>query len=820
MSYKLSATLSAHSADVRAVASPSNDLILSASRDSTAICWDRTSGSSFTSTHVLKAGDRFVNALTYLPPSKDASQGYVVAGGQDKIINVFDIASGKAEPSYSLIGHSDNVCTLHALADGTVISGSWDKTAKVWKDFQLAYDLKGHAHSVWAVIALDDEQFLTGSADKTIKLWQKESVVRTFEGHQDAVRGLTVVPDIGFASCSNDSEIRVWTLGGDVVYTLTGHTSFIYSLSLLPDGGLVSCGEDRSVRVWRDGECAQTIVVPAVSVWSVSTMPNGDIVAGSSDGIVRVFSIVESRWATAGDLKEYDDAVAKQTLPAQQIGNVKVAELPGMEGLSQPGSHSGQTKMIRNGDKVEAYQWDAQAFTWQQVGEVLRANDDNDEYKGYDHVWDVDIGDGQMLKLPYNESENPYVAAQRFLERNNIPMAHLDAVVRHIEQNSDASRRQHSSGSTEFVDPYTGASRYVGSTSTGPATGSSSFVDPYTGASRYSGAAAPAPLAMSDPYTGASRYSGSPAAPPPVSPPTSPALAPPTGLRSILPAREPRAMNQANVNAMHHKLYEIDEALRNEISASSLAMYPQEIRMIDEAFLFLTQATSGSVPSTPLNAQHLEAITSILDRWPTSQRFPVMDLSRLVIAFSPNTFSSQELRFSFMEALFAGADWGQPWTQPLSKPRETNILLLLRALANAFSGARMVENSDWAKLVRAQILERLHQGRYDVLSSKGRVVLATVLYNVSCTMLRKRFDVGIRGLLLGLIFQVLKTEKQESEAYHRALVALGNVVHAAKEQKAPLDDTQVAELRQAIAVVPAQFSERERPVVAEVNGLL
>ncbi|KZT26608.1 phospholipase A-2-activating protein [Neolentinus lepideus HHB14362 ss-1] len=794
MSYKLSATLSAHSADVRAVASPSNDLILSGSRDSTAICWNRTSGSSFTSTHVLKAGDRFVNALTYLPPSKDASQGFVVAGGQDKIINVFDIASGNPDPKYSLIGHSDNVCALYALANDTIISGSWDKTAKVWKDFQLTYDLKGHVHSVWTVVALDNEQFLTGSADKTIKLWQKESAVRTFEGHQDAVRGLTVIPDIGFASCSNDSEIRVWTLGGDVVYTLTGHTSFIYSLSLLPDGGLVSCGEDRSIRVWRDGECAQTIVVPAVSVWSVSTMPNGDVVSGSSDGVVRVFSIVESRWATPGDIKEYDDAVAKQALPAQQIGNVKVADLPGMEGLSQPGTHSGQTKMIRNGDKVEAYQWDAQAFTWQQVGEVMRANDDDNEYKGYDHVWDVDIGDGQMLKLPYNESENPYVAAQRFLERNNIPMAHLDAVVQHIEQHTNASGRQQTSGSTEFVDPYTGASRYVGSANSAPTAGPSFSSDPYTGSSRYSGAAAPVP--------------------PPAAPVSAPSSA--SSQPFILPAREPRAMNQANVKAMQNKLYEIDETLRSEISVSSLALYPQEIRFVDEAFLFLSQASSGSAPSTSLNANHLEAITSILDRWPTSSRFPVMDLSRLLIAFSPGAFSSQELRFSFMEALFAGADWGQPWTQPLAKVRETNILLLLRALANAFSGLRAVENSDWAKL----ILERLHQGKYSILSPKARVVLATVLYNLSCIMLRKRFDPEIRTSLLGLIFQVLETEKQESEAYHRALVALGNVVYAAKEQNAPFGATQVAEIRQAIAVVPTQFSERERPVVADVNRLL
>ena len=37
------------------------------------------------------------------------------------------------------------------------------RSAKVWKDFQLAYDLKGHSYAVWAVLAVDEEQFLTGA---------------------------------------------------------------------------------------------------------------------------------------------------------------------------------------------------------------------------------------------------------------------------------------------------------------------------------------------------------------------------------------------------------------------------------------------------------------------------------------------------------------------------------------------------------------------------------------------------------------------------------------------------------------------------------
>ncbi len=73
-----------------------------------------------------------------------------------------------------------------------------------------------------------------------------------------------------------------------------------------------------------DGECVQTIVHPAISVWSVTSMPNGDIVTGASDSVVRVFSAAEERWAPADDLKQFDETVARQALPSYATSAVCV----------------------------------------------------------------------------------------------------------------------------------------------------------------------------------------------------------------------------------------------------------------------------------------------------------------------------------------------------------------------------------------------------------------------------------------------------------------------------------------------------------------
>ncbi|KIK61833.1 hypothetical protein GYMLUDRAFT_165567 [Collybiopsis luxurians FD-317 M1] len=813
MPYKLSATLKAHSSDVRAVSSPTNNTIFSASRDSTAISWQKSSSStSFTAETVIRASSRYVNAVAHIPPTPDAPKGYIVTGGQEAIINVFSLSTPKKDPDFSLLGHTDNVCALDVTPGGTIISGSWDRTAKVWKNFNLAYELKGHEQSVWAVLAVDEDQVLTGSADKTIKLWNQHKLFATFKGHQDAVRGLALIPDLGFASCSNDSEIRVWTFGGDLIYSLSGHTSFVYSLSVLPSGSIVSGGEDRSVRVWKDGECSQVLVHPAISVWAVSSMPNGDIVSGCSDGIVRVFSEAEERWASAEELKAYDDLIASQALPAQQVGDVKKSDLPGLEALNVPGKKSGEVKMVRNGDLVEAHQWDALSSNWQKIGDVVDAVGQGRKqlYQGkeYDYVFDVDIQDGvPPLKLPYNVTENTFSAAQRFLEANDLPMSYIDQVAAFIEKNTAGVNV---GSNDEYVDPFTGASRYRSSGNSVPtgSSNSSSFVDPFTGASRYiGGSSAPSapPVDSStymDPFTGASRYSGAPQTTP----------KPPAAAWNLY--------KPANVNLMSHKTFEIDGRIKDEISTSSLAMYPEEISSFEDTFAYLTYATdpqNQKVNLSPPNASNVEAIIGILERWPSASLYPVLDLSRLVAVYCPGALNDPALKNRFLQALYVAADWSSSWTPPLVKSREVNLTLVLKTLANMFQEGTSVEG-EWVH----GILSALTQVPYESLSKTQRTCLATIFFNMSCTQLRSPFDGSQRQQFFELVLRILKAEKGDSETIYRTLFALGNTLHTMKSSGNSLEPSQNQKVVETLPFVSQTFGSetRVRDLIAEVSALL
>lgn len=83
-------------------------------------------------------------------------------------------------------------------------------------------------------------------------------------------------------------------------------------------------------------------------------MPNGDIVSGCSDGFVRVFSASEERWASQEDLKSFDDQVASQALPKEQVGDVKKSDLPGLEALGTPGPCAGFDVRDHSSDRKQA----------------------------------------------------------------------------------------------------------------------------------------------------------------------------------------------------------------------------------------------------------------------------------------------------------------------------------------------------------------------------------------------------------------------------------------------------------------------------------
>ena len=109
---------------------------------------------------------------------------------------------------------------------------------------------------MWSVAFSPDGQYLvSGSWDKTVKLWLVKSgeCTRTMEGHSEPVCSVAFSPDGQYlASGSGDKTVKLWHVeSGECTRTMRGHSHFVYSVAFSPDGQYLASGSrDETVKLW------------------------------------------------------------------------------------------------------------------------------------------------------------------------------------------------------------------------------------------------------------------------------------------------------------------------------------------------------------------------------------------------------------------------------------------------------------------------------------------------------------------------------------------------------------------------------------------
>jgi phospholipase A-2-activating protein len=95
-------------------------------------------------------------------------------------------------------------------------------------------------------------------------------------------------------------------------------------------------------------------------------LDNGDIAVGCSDNRIYIFTMDDSRKASPEIIALYDAEMAQFQIPREsdngdelpeEIGGVKLVDMPGPEALNQAGKRDGQTMMVRDGKLVTAHSW-------------------------------------------------------------------------------------------------------------------------------------------------------------------------------------------------------------------------------------------------------------------------------------------------------------------------------------------------------------------------------------------------------------------------------------------------------------------------------
>jgi phospholipase A-2-activating protein len=160
---------------------------------------------------------------------------------------------------------------------------------------------------------------------------------------------------------------------------------------------------------------------------------------------------------------------------------------------------------------------------------------------------------------------------------------------------------------------------------------------------------------------------------------------------------------------MEKKIQELNDTVK--AANGSVALRPEESANLTEIFGALSTNNT-----TSLTAQHVTLVSSVIERWPPAQAFPgtpfllllitsyrhillVIDLLRLVLANNPSAFKSVSSKDAVLSTLLKAIDVNAPWDAPLPKPRDTNLLLVLRTLANMFQAPSGLVPAPWTSTV-------------------------------------------------------------------------------------------------------------------------
>lgn len=480
---------------------------MTGSRDTYVKVWrEESPGSrSFVDAATLKGHSDFVSAVCWCQEYKDIT-GAVLSGSRDCQVILWDVegalARGEdAQPLIRMDGHKYQVTGVAVLENGALVSGSLDSTLRVWDAGACSNVLDAHKGPVLCVLALPDSGgsvVVSGSGDCTIRLWDVKNTENPctciMEGHHDSVRSIAYVSGIGLVSGSHDTTVKVWTLDGMCLQTMQGHTALVYSVAVNDKGTLIASGsEDNTARLWNlNGECLQVIEHPGC-VWGVAFLPNGDLVTACADGVARVWTQEEGKVASREVIKSYEHNLnrRKEQEGGKVEGGVQESAIPMHDPsvLDMPGSHDGQTIVVRQGQSGMAYSWNHGESKWEMIGEVMSAPNPmhaspcEPESDAFDFIFDVDIADNMPpLKLKANVGDNAYAVADGFIAENDLPTSYREQIVDFLSKNTQGRVNTSVGMSNVVPDPYTGASAYVPSTSTmGDSQPIAYNADPYTG---------------------------------------------------------------------------------------------------------------------------------------------------------------------------------------------------------------------------------------------------------------------------------------------------------------------------------------------------
>ena len=277
--------------------------LVSGSLDGKLIVWDCWTGNK---TMIIPLRSAWVMTAVF------ASSGNLVGcGGMDNMLTVYDInnrdASGVAKMVKEFTGYEGFLSSCRFIDDSKIVTGSGDMKIMEWdiESGKKLVSLDGHNGDIGGLSLKPDGDgvFITGSVDRTVRLWDLREAdggcQQVFWGHEADINAVYFHPDgFHFVTCSEDKTARLWDIRADqeiAVYKPPNAKSSFTSCALSLSGRVLYCSsDDSSIHMWDLIGKVHTGSLSAHDnrITQIAMAPSGIGLASSSwDNSVRVWGL-------------------------------------------------------------------------------------------------------------------------------------------------------------------------------------------------------------------------------------------------------------------------------------------------------------------------------------------------------------------------------------------------------------------------------------------------------------------------------------------------------------------------------------------------
>ncbi len=203
-----------------------------------------------------KISPNFHNASIQLLKYLLYKNGYVASAARDNTVNVWNTMTWMSVQRYT--NHSDWVNSLDQINNDTMVSGSYDKTIRIWR-ISTGETLKtinvNAAVSVVRVFSLENKQIVCGKLGTSNNLqifnYETGDLNRTLIGHSAFVWSIEMLSEQFMASGGGDQSIFIWDLSSySIKYNLTGHNSSVYCIKRLSSTWIASGDMYGLIIIW------------------------------------------------------------------------------------------------------------------------------------------------------------------------------------------------------------------------------------------------------------------------------------------------------------------------------------------------------------------------------------------------------------------------------------------------------------------------------------------------------------------------------------------------------------------------------------------